>query len=74
VSAGVEVMQMIKLPFSLKSKEDPNERPSVAFAAYCDRELERMRDAGEELDEARFRAAMDLALRRLRSAEGEEVT
>lgn len=63
---------MIKLPFSLKSKEDPNERPSEAFAAYCDKELERMRDAGEDFDEARFKAAVELALQRLRAVEEEE--
>jgi len=62
---------MIKFPFSLKSKDDPNERPSAAFTAYCDAELERLRDAGEVLDEPRFKAAMDLALARLRVIEKE---
>jgi hypothetical protein len=65
---------MIKLPFSLKSKEDPNARPSAAFTAYCDAELERRRDSGEDFDEARFRAAVELALTRLRAAEDEEGT
>lgn len=63
---------MIKLPFSLKSKDDPNERPSAAFAAYCDAELERLRDSGGAFDEPRFRAAMNLALARLRVIEKEE--
>jgi hypothetical protein len=63
---------MIKLPFSLKSKEDPAARPSVTFASYCNAELERLRDGGEKFDEPRFLAAMELALTRLRTVEDEE--
>jgi hypothetical protein len=63
---------MIKLPFSIKSKAEPNERPSAAFAAYCDAELERLRDGGESFDESRFKAATELALTRLRAAEAED--
>jgi hypothetical protein len=63
---------MIKFPFSMKSKTGPNELPSTAFAAYCDAELERLRDGGESFDEVRFEAAKDLALTRLRAVEAEE--
>lgn len=63
---------MIKFPFSSRSKDDSEALPSKAFAAYCDAELERLRDAGGSFDEARFREAADLALSRLRAAEGEE--
>lgn len=63
---------MIKFPFSLKSREDVNETPSAAFSAYCEAELERLRDAGEHFDEARYKAAMEMALARLRAVETEE--
>lgn len=60
---------MIKLPFSRKTNEEPLERPSVVFAAYCAAEQERRRDTAEGLDEKRFQAAMDLALERLQALE-----
>ncbi len=60
---------MIKLPFSRKTNEEPLERPSVIFAAYCAAEQERRRDTAEGLDEKRFQAAMDLALERLQALE-----
>jgi len=60
---------MIKLPFSRNTNEDPLERPSVIFAAYCAAEQERRRDTAEGLDEKRFQAAMDLALERLQALE-----
>ena len=63
---------MIKLPFNFKSKDDPNERPSAAFSIYCDAELERLRDADEQFNEPRYKAAMALALARLRAIEKEE--
>ena len=63
---------MIKFPFSFKSKDDSNARPSAAFSAYCQAELERLRDTDETLDEARFKAAVELALSRLRTLERKE--
>jgi hypothetical protein len=60
---------MIKLPFSRKSKDDLDERPVETFTRYCDDERERLRDAGEPFDEARFQAAVDLALARLQARE-----
>lgn len=63
---------MIKLPFSLKAKDSPNERPSAVFTAYCNAELERLHDGGEQFDEPRYKAAMVLALARLRTIEKEK--
>jgi hypothetical protein len=63
---------MIKLPFSRKTQDEPIERPSVAFAAYCEAERERRRDMADGLDERRFQAALDLALQRLQSLETAE--
>jgi hypothetical protein len=63
---------MMKFPFGRRSREGDPEPPSAAFAAYCDEERERMRDAGEPFDEGRFRAAVELALGRLKSIEREE--
>jgi hypothetical protein len=62
---------MIKIPFSRQSGDDSSSRPSASFADYCREELERLRDSGTEFDEARFRAAVDLTVRRLQSMEGE---
>jgi hypothetical protein len=63
---------MMKFPFGRKSREGDPEPSSAAFAAYCDEERERMRDAAEAFDEGRFRAAVDLVLGRLRAMEREE--
>jgi hypothetical protein len=60
---------MIKLPFGRKPSEQVSDRPSRAFADYCREELERARDSGDGFDEQRFRAAMELALERLRALE-----
>ena len=62
---------MMKLPFSTKTKDAMNERPSLVFSKYCAEELERRRDAGKALDEQRFQAAVELALERLRREEGQ---
>lgn len=62
---------MIKLPFHRKPKDDGSDKPSVAFANYCNGELERRRDSGVDLDEERFRAAVELAVGRLRETEEE---
>lgn len=62
---------MIKLPFHRKPTNDDRDKPSVAFAGYCHGELERRRDSGAGVDEERFRAAMDLAVGRLREMEKE---
>lgn len=63
---------MIKLPFSLRSKDDDTYKASVAFAAYCKEELERRKDAGQPFEETRFLAAKDLAVARLEALEDEE--
>ena len=60
---------MIKLPFSRKTQDEHQDRPSVAFAAYAAAERERRRDTAEGLDEKRFQAALDLALERLQALE-----
>lgn len=60
---------MIRLPFSRKPKDEGPESPSSAFSAWCREELERRSDAGDAFDEARFRAAMDLAVSRLKTLE-----
>ena len=39
---------MIKLPFHRKPTNEGCDVPSVAFETYCQRELERRRDAGVE--------------------------
>lgn len=65
---------MIKLPFHRKPKHQDSDKPSVAFESYCHRELERRRDSGAGLDEERFRAAVELAVGRLRVMEEEGET
>jgi len=62
---------MIKLPFHRKPTNEGRDMPSVAFETYCQRELERRRDAGVGLNEERFRAAVELAVARLRGMEKE---
>jgi hypothetical protein len=62
---------MIRLPFSRRSKDEEEQPPSAAFAGFCEAELERRRDADEALDERRFRAAMELVIRRLQAMEQE---
>jgi hypothetical protein len=62
---------VIKFPFSRKLKGESAEKLSDFFADYCREELERRRDCGGELDEARFHAAVDLAVGRLRGIEDE---
>ena len=63
---------MMKFPFGRRSRDGDPEPSSVAFAAYCDEQRERLRDAGEPLDEKRFQAAVDLVLARLKGIEREE--
>lgn len=41
------------------------------LAAYCEAEFERRRNSGEEFDEASYREAMEMTLRRLQMLEGE---
>lgn len=62
---------MIRLPFSRKSRDEARQTPSAAFAAWCREEEERRRDSGDGFDEAAFRAAVDLALSRLKAVERE---
>lgn len=62
---------MIKLPFYRKPTSEGRDMPSVAFETYCQRELERRRDAGVGLNEERFHAAVELAVARLRGIEKE---
>ncbi len=47
------------------------EGPSRDFAAYCEAEFERRRNADEPFDEAAYREAMEMTLRRLRTLEDE---
>jgi hypothetical protein len=62
---------MIRFPFSRRSKDEEGQPPSAVFAGFCEGELERRRDADEALDERRFRAAMELVIRRLQAMEQE---
>lgn len=62
---------MIRLPFHRKPKHEDRDKPSVTFASYCHRELERRRDSGAGFDEERFRAAVELGVSRLRGMEEE---
>jgi hypothetical protein len=61
---------MIRIPFSRNANDE--DRPSEAFSNFCRAELERRRDSDSGFDEKRFRAAVDLAVGRLRSIEGTE--
>lgn len=47
------------------------EGPSGDFASYCEAEFERRRNADEPFDEAAYREAMEMTLRRLRTLEDE---
>jgi len=62
---------MIRLPFVRRPGGEAAQRPSAAFAAWCEVELERRRDAGGDFDEAGFRAAVALAVGRLKAKERE---
>ena len=46
-------------------------RPSNGFLHYCEMELERRKNSGEEFDEAAFIEAMELAIARLKMLEDE---
>lgn len=46
-------------------------RPSEAFSAYCNAEFDRRRNSGEAFDEATYREAMQLALRKIERLEEE---
>jgi len=48
-------------------------RPSTAFMRYCEEELERRKNNGEEFDESAFLEAMQLAMSRLEMLEDEEL-
>jgi hypothetical protein len=47
-------------------------RPSASFRLFCENELERRRNSGEEFDEVTFLEAMHLTLNRLEMLEDEE--
>lgn len=47
-------------------------RPSASFRRFCESELERRRNSGEEFDEVSFLEAMHLTLNRLEMLEDEE--
>ena len=47
-------------------------RPSNGFLRYCETELERRKNSGEEFDEDAFIQAMELTIARLRMLEDEE--
>ena len=46
-------------------------RPSAGFLRYCEDELERRRNSGEQFDEAAFVEAMELTIARLQTLEDE---
>jgi len=60
---------MIRIPFSRTNKDEEGEKPSEVFSEYCRDELERRRDTGVGLNEKRFKAAVDLVIKRLRTME-----
>ena len=47
-------------------------RPSNGFLHYCEQELERRKNSGEQFDEAAFIEAMELTIARLKMLEDEE--
>lgn len=47
-------------------------KPSKGFTYYCEQELERRRNSGEDFDEQAFLAAMDLTIAKLHMLEDEE--
>ncbi len=63
---------MIRIPFGRPSKGAQTGKVSVVFSDYCRDELERWHDRGEDFDEERFKAAVDLAVNRLRAMEEKE--
>lgn len=52
-------------------KTDQIQGSSADFAAYCEAEFERRRNSADPFDEAAYREAMEMALRRLRTLEEE---
>lgn len=46
-------------------------KPSSGFTRYCEQELERRRNTGEDFDEAAFLEAMELTIARLQMLEDE---
>ncbi len=47
--------------------------PAAAFATFCKEERERRASSGESFDEDRFDEAMELALKKLKVLEGEDL-
>ncbi len=45
--------------------------PLQDFLAFCEAELERRRDTGEQFDEAAYKEAMDLVVRKFQALEVE---
>ncbi len=45
--------------------------PLQDFLAFCEAEFERRRDTGEEFDEASYKEAMDLVVRKFQALEQE---
>jgi len=45
--------------------------PSRDFFSYCEAEFERRKNSGEPFDEAAYREAMEMTLRRLQALEDE---
>ena len=52
-------------------KTDQFQGAAADFAAYCEAEFERRRNSEEPFDEAGYREAMEMTLRRLRTLEDE---
>ncbi len=48
-------------------------RPSSAFMRFCEEELERRKNSGEDFDEVTFLEAMQLTMNRLEMLEDEEL-
>lgn len=48
-------------------------RPSRGFRRYCEQELERRRNKGDDFDEMEFLAAMELTIAKLQMLEDEEM-
>ena len=47
--------------------------PSEDFTAYCEAEFERRLNSGKDFDEAGYREAMDMVLKKLRLMEEEGI-
>lgn len=58
---------------TVSAKRQHENRPSEEFEAYCRTEFEHRLNSGQDFDAEAFNQAMQLALRRLRSMEDEDL-